>query len=151
MGWKPVVLLSNASASIGATLTPAGLDNAVGVVSTRYLKDTTEPGIEKDAGYQEWLAFMNKYLPDANKLDFLNVYGYSVAQTLVHVLGKCGDTLTRDNVMKQATSIQGLRLPMLINGITIDNSPTHFLPVRQLQLIRFDGKRWLPFGELVGS
>lgn len=151
MGWKPVVLLSNASASIGATLTPAGLDNSVGVISTRYLKDTSEPGIEKDAGYQEWLAFMNKYLPDANKLDFLNVYGYSVAQTLVHVLAKCGDTLTRDNVMKQATSIQGLRLPMLINGITIDNSPTRFLPVRQLQLIRFDGKRWLPFGELVGN
>jgi ABC-type branched-subunit amino acid transport system substrate-binding protein len=151
LSWKPLTVLSNASASIGATLTPAGLDRSVGVISTRYLKDTTEPGIETDAGYKEWLAFMNKYLPDGNKQDFLNVYGYSVAQTLVHVIAKSGDNLTHDNLMKQATSIKGLSLPMLINGVVINNDPARYTPVRQLQLIRFDGTRWVPFGELVGD
>ena len=151
LGWRPTIFLSNSSASIGATLTPAGLDRSTGVVSSRYLKDTSEPGIEKDSAYQEWLTWMNRYLPDGNKLDFLNVYGYSVAQTLVHVLGQARDNLTRENVMAQATSIKGLRLPMLVNGVAIDTDPAHYAPVRQLQLIRFDGTRWVPFGDLIGG
>ena len=151
LGWRPTIFLSNSSASIGATLTPAGLDRSTGVVSSRYLMDTSEPGIEKDSAYQEWLTWMNRYLPDGNKLDFLNVYGYSVAQTLVHVLGQARDNLTRENVMAQATSIKGLRLPMLVNGVAIDTDPAHYAPVRQLQLIRFDGTRWVPFGDLIGG
>jgi len=38
------------------------------------------------------------------------MYGYTVAQGLVHVLKACGDNLTRENIMKQAASIKDLQL-----------------------------------------
>ena len=149
IGWKPLVIISNVSASISGVLEPAGRDNSIGVVSSQYLKDATDPALKDDPGYKEWLAFMNKYLPDANKSDFLNVYGYTIAQTLVSVLKAAGNDLTRANVMKQATSMKDVRLPMLINGTAVNNSPERFTPMTSLQLIRFDGTRWVPFGELL--
>jgi branched-chain amino acid transport system substrate-binding protein len=149
IGWKPVTIISNVSASISGVLEPAGRDNSTGVISSQYLKDSTDPGLKDDAGYKEWLAFMDKYLPDANKADWLNVYGYTIAQTLVATLKAAGNDLTRANVMKQATSLRDLRLPMLINGTAVNNSPEHFTPMTVLQLIRFDGTRWVGFGELL--
>ena len=92
---------------------------------------------------------MDKYLPDANKSDWLNVYGYTIAQTLVAVLKAAGNDLTRANVMKQATSIRDLHLPMLINGTAVSNSPQRYTPMTSLQLIRYDGTRWVPFGDLI--
>jgi len=149
IGWKPVTIISNVSASISGVLEPAGRDNSTGVISSQYLKDSTDPSLKDDAGYKEWLAFMDKYLPDANKSDWLNVYGYTIAQTLVATLKAAGNDLTRANVMKQATSLKDLRLPMLINGTAVNNSPEHFTPMTVLQLIRFDGTRWVGFGELL--
>ncbi len=137
------------SASISGVLEPAGRDNSIGVISSQYLKDATDPGLKDDPGYKEWLAFMNKYLPDANKSDWLNVYGYTIAQTLVTTLKAAGDDLTRANVIKQATSLKDVRLPMLINGTAVNNSPERYTPMTSLQLIRFDGTRWVPFGELL--
>jgi len=92
---------------------------------------------------------MDKYLPDANKNDWLNVYGYTIAQTLVTVLKASGNDLTRANVMKQATNLKDVHLPMLINGTAVNNSPEHYTPMTSLQLIRFDGTRWVPFGDLL--
>jgi branched-chain amino acid transport system substrate-binding protein len=149
IGWKPVTIISNVSASISGVLAPAGKDNSTGVISSQYLKDATDPASKDDAGYKEWLAFMNKYLPDANKSDWLNVYGYTIAQTLVTVLKGAGNDLTRANVMKQATTMKDVRLPMLINGTAVNNSPEHYTPMTSLQLIRFDGTRWVPFGDLL--
>lgn len=149
IGWKPVTIISNVSASISGVLEPAGRDNSTGVISSQYLKDSTDPALKDDAGYKEWLAFMDKYLPDANKSDWLNVYGYTIAQTLVATLKAAGNDLTRANVMKQATSLKDLRLPMLINGTAVNNSPERYTPMTVLQLIRFDGTRWVAFGELL--
>jgi ABC-type branched-subunit amino acid transport system substrate-binding protein len=104
IGWKPTTIISNVSASISGVLEPAGRDNSTGVISSQYLKDATDPGLKDDPGYHEWLAFMNKYLPDANKSDWLNVYGYTIAQTLVTTLKAAGNDLTRANVLKQATT-----------------------------------------------
>ncbi|MCW2225321.1 ABC-type branched-subunit amino acid transport system substrate-binding protein [Bradyrhizobium japonicum] len=149
IGWKPVTIISNVSASISGVLEPAGKDNSTGVISSQYLKDATDPASKDDAGYKEWLAFMDKYLPDANKSDWLNVYGYTIAQTLVTVLKASGNDLTRANVMKQATTLKDVKLPMLINGTAVNNSPEHYTPMTSLQLIRFDGTRWVPFGDLL--
>jgi branched-chain amino acid transport system substrate-binding protein len=151
IGWKPNTIISNVSASISGVLEPAGRDNSVGVISSQYLKDSTDPSLKDDPGYQEWLAFMDKYLPGANKNDWLNVYGYTIAQTLVTVLKGAGDDLTRANVMKQATGLKDVHLPMLINGTALNNSPERYTPMTNLQLIRFDGTRWVPFGELLGD
>ncbi|MBR1202474.1 MULTISPECIES: ABC transporter substrate-binding protein [unclassified Bradyrhizobium] len=149
IGWKPTTIISNVSASISGVLEPAGKDNSTGVISSQYLKDSTDPALKDDAGYKEWVAFMDKYLPDANKSDWLNVYGYTIAQTLVAALKAAGNDLTRANVMKQATSIRDLHLPMLINGTAVSNSPERYTPMTSLQLIRYDGTRWVPFGEFI--
>jgi branched-chain amino acid transport system substrate-binding protein len=149
IGWKPTTIISNVSASISGVLVPAGKDNSTGVISSQYLKDATDPANKDDAGYKEWLAFMDKYMPDANKSDWLNVYGYTIAQTLVTVLKASGNDLTRANVMKQATTLKDVKLPMLINGTAVNNSPEHYTPMTSLQLIRFDGTRWVPFGDLL--
>ncbi|APG14554.1 ABC-type branched-subunit amino acid transport system substrate-binding protein [Bradyrhizobium elkanii] len=149
IGWKPVTIISNVSASISGVLEPAGKDNSTGVISSQYLKDATDPASKDDAGYKEWAAFMDKYMPDANKSDWLNVYGYTIAQTLVTVLKASGNDLTRANVLKQATTLKDVKLPMLINGTAVNNSPEHYTPMTSLQLIRFDGTRWVPFGDLL--
>ena len=149
IGWKPTTIISNVSASISGVLEPAGRENSTGVISSQYLKDSTDPSLKDDPGYKEWLAFMEKYLPDANKADWLNVYGYTIAQTLVATLKAAGNDLTRANAMKQATSLKDLRLPMLINGTAVNNSPDRYTPMTVLQLIRFDGTRWVGFGELL--
>jgi len=149
IGWKPTTIISNVSASISGVLEPAGRENSTGVISSQYLKDSTDPSLKDDPGYKEWLAFMNKYMPDANKSDWLNVYGYTIAQTLVATLKAAGDDLTRANVIKQATNLKDLRLPMLINGTAVNNSPERYTPMTSLQLIRFDGTRWVGFGDLL--
>jgi branched-chain amino acid transport system substrate-binding protein len=146
IGWKPLHLLNNVSQSIGGVLKPAGLENAKGILSTYYLKDPSDPTFQKDAGYKEWLVFMDKYFPDGDKSSSFTVYGYSVAQTLAQVLKQCGDNLTRENVMKQAASLKDLEFGMLLPGIKINTSATDFYPIEQMQMQRFTGDRW----ELIG-
>ena len=106
IGWKPIHLLNNVSASVGAVLKPAGLDASKGLITVQYLKDPTDPQWKNDQGYKDWLVFMDKYYPDGNKTDAFNVYGYSVAQTMVQVLKQAGNDLSRANVMKQAASLK---------------------------------------------
>ncbi|BBK31085.1 amino acid/amide ABC transporter substrate-binding protein (HAAT family) [Stella humosa] len=149
--WKALHFLNNVSNSVGSVLTPAGLDKSVDIVSSYYLKDPTDPQWADDAGYKEWLAWMKKYNPDGNLADTFNVYGYSVAQTLVQVLKQCGDDLTRENVMKQAASLKNLGQPMLLPGITINTGPDDFYPIEQMQLMRFNGKTWDPFGKPISG
>jgi len=148
IGWKPVHLLNNVSSSVGTVLKPAGIDASKDIVSTFYLKDPTDPQWENDKGFKGWLAFMQKYYPDGNTSDLFNVYGYTVTQGLVHVLKQCGNDLSRVNVMKQAANIKDLSLPMFLPGIKVNTSPTDFYPIEQLQLARFDGERWVLFGEI---
>ena len=148
--WRPLHILNNVSASIGSVLKPAGLANSKGIVSSAYLKDPSEPQWQNDSGLKHWSSFMDKYFPDGDKTDAFTVYGYSVAQTVVQVLKQCGDDLTRDNIMKQGASIQGLQVPILLNGMTLNTSATNFSPIRQMQLARFDGESWRPFGDQYG-
>ena len=148
LNWRPLQFLNNVSASVGAVLKPAGFENAQGIISTGYLKDPTDPQWVKDEGFQKWIAFVDKYMPGANKIDANIVYGYNVAQGLVHVLKQCGDNLTRENVMKQAANIKDLKLDMLLPGILVNTSATDFAPIQQEQLQVFKGDRWELFGEI---
>jgi branched-chain amino acid transport system substrate-binding protein len=151
IGWKPLHLLNNVSQSIGGVLKPAGLENSVGILSTYYLKDATDPGIKDDPGYKDWLAFMDKYFAEGDKTSSFTVYGYTVAQTLAQVLKQCGDNLTRENVMKQAASLKDLDLGMLLPGIKINTSATDFYPIQQMQMQRFDGHRWERIGPVMSG
>jgi branched-chain amino acid transport system substrate-binding protein len=148
IGWKPLHLLNSVSSSVGVVLKPAGLDASRDLLTTYYIQDPTDPQWKKLQGYKDWLAFMKKYYPDGNIEDAFNVYGYSAAQTLVHVLKQCGNDLSRENIMRQAANIKDLTLPMLLPGIKINTSPTDFAPIEQEQLAKFDGERWVLFGEI---
>jgi branched-chain amino acid transport system substrate-binding protein len=149
VGWKPVHYLNNVGASIGSVLTPAGLEKSVGLFTTAYLKDSNDAQWANDTAMKDFLAFMKKYYPDGNVTDASNIYGYSVAQTLVQVLKQCGDNLTRENVMRQAASLKNLQLPLARPGIAINTGPTDFQVFKAMQLHRFDGKQWVAFGDVI--
>jgi len=149
--WKPTHFLNNVSGSIGGVITPAGPENAQGIISSAYLKDPTDPQWKNDAGMKAWNEFLDKYFPEANRTDASVIYGYTVTQTLVHVLKQCGDNLTRENVMKQAASITDLELGGLLPGIKVNTSATDFAPLSQLQLMRFKGDTWERFGDIISA
>ncbi|HTP62862.1 MAG TPA: ABC transporter substrate-binding protein [Burkholderiales bacterium] len=150
-GWKPIQYLNSVSASIGSVLTPAGLDKSTGVFSVQYLKDPQDPDWKNDKGMNEWRAFMKKYYPEGNLTDAFNVSGYAAAQTMVQVLKQCGDNLTRENVMKQAANLKNFEINVLLPGIKINTSPTDFAPIESEQMVKFDGKEWVRFGEIMGN
>ena len=149
LGWKTTHYLNQVSASIGSVLTPAGLDKSVGLISMQYLKDSADKKWADDPGVKEWRAWMAKYYPEGDLKDASNIYAYSSAQTLVHVLKACGDNLTRENVMRVATTIKDLQLPMAIPGAMISTTPDDFAPFQSMQLVKFDGKQWVDFSEVI--
>jgi branched-chain amino acid transport system substrate-binding protein len=151
IGWKPTHFLNNVSASVGSVIKPAGFENAQGIISAAYLKDTTDTQWANDAGMKGFLDFMAKYFPEGDKTDGGTIVGYGVAQTLVQVLKNCGDDLTRANVMKQAASLKDFRTEVLLPGIKINTSPTDFAPISSLQLQRFKGERWELFGDVINA
>jgi branched-chain amino acid transport system substrate-binding protein len=149
IGWKPLHFLNNVSRSIGAVLRAAGFRNAEGIFSAGYTKDATDPTWTNDPAFQEWSAFMDQYYPGGDKTDNLTVTSYTAAQTLVQVLEQCGDDLTRENVLRQATNLHELELGMLLPGITINTSPTDYAPLEQMQMMRFTGEHWKLFGRIM--
>jgi branched-chain amino acid transport system substrate-binding protein len=150
LGWKPSHFLMSVATSVSAVMEPAGFEKGQGIISAQYLKDPNDPQWKDDQAYKDWLAFMQKYDPDGNLGDSFNVYGYSVAQTLVQVLKQCGDDLSRENIMKQAASLD-LTLPMLLPGIRLHTGADDFSPIKQMQLVRFEGKQWVRFGDIIGG
>src|SRR5256885_4271552 len=151
IGWKPVHLLNSVSASAGAVMKPAGLENGKGVLTAVYGKDPTDPAWKDDPGMKEWVAFMDKYYPDGDKTSSFPVDGYSIARTMVQVLQQCGDDLTRENVMRQAASLKDFETGMALPGITINTSPTDFYPIEQMQMGRFTGESFVPFGPILSG
>jgi branched-chain amino acid transport system substrate-binding protein len=151
IGWKPTHFLTNVSVSVGAVMKPAGPEKGVGIISAGYLKEPTDPQWANTPEYKEWLDWMKKYNSAGNLTDSNNVYGYSAAQTMVAVLRTCGDNLTRENLMKQAASIHDLKLPMLLPGIVVSTSETDFAPIKQMQLMKFDGTTWQLFGDVLSG
>ena len=150
IGWKPLHLTVFTATSIAAVLRPAGLEKAVGLISSAVAKDPGDPQWRDDPAVKEYLAWSRQWYPDGDPYDWSNVMAYSSAQLMVHVLKACGDDLTRENLLRRATDIKNLQLPMMLPGIRINTGPHDYLPVEQAQLIRFDGERWVRFGDIVG-
>jgi branched-chain amino acid transport system substrate-binding protein len=151
IGWKPTHIVSNVSSSVGAVMKPAGPEKAIGVISATYGKDPTDPQWQDAPDLKEWLAWMKKYYPAGNITDASNTYGYGVAYLMVAVLKACGDNLTRENVMKQAASLHIQNGPLSLPGITISTSATDFAPIKQMQMMKFDGNTWNLFGEVISG
>ncbi|MDD3937592.1 ABC transporter substrate-binding protein [Rhodoferax sp.] len=149
IGWKPLHYMSSPATSIPGVLIPAGLEKATGIISTQFFKDPMDSKWKDDKAMKEWRAFMAKYYPDGDVKDDRIIYGYGLAKTVVEALKQCGDNLTRENLMKQATNLRDFQLDVLIPGIKINTSPTDYAPIKQMQMMRFDGKEWVLFGGLV--
>jgi len=149
LGWKPTHYLNSVSNAVGSVLTPAGLENSIGIFTAGYIKDPTDPQFQKGKEYDDWVAWMKKYNASADMKDNFNVYGYTVAQTLVQVLKQAGDNLTRENIMKQAASLD-MTLPMLLPGVNVKTGPDDFYPIEREQLMKFNGKTWELFGKVYG-
>ena len=149
LNWHPVHILDINATSVGAVMKPAGLEASKGVISVNYGKDPADPTWKDDAGMKKYLDFMAKYYPDGDKESLFNTYGYSTAQLLVYTLKQCGDDLTRENVMKQATSLKNVETDLALPGIKINTSPTDYRVNKQLQMERFNGERWELFGPVL--
>jgi branched-chain amino acid transport system substrate-binding protein len=152
IGWKPLHILNNVSASVGVVMKPAGLEASQGIISSAYVKDPTDPQWKDYPDMKAWNQFLDEYYPNANRADVVGVVeAYIAAQALEHVLKACGDNLTRENVMKQAASLKDLELGGLLPGIKLNTSATNFAPISQLQLARFKGQTWERFGDVISA
>ena len=148
LNWHPVQFLTNVSVSVSSVLKPAGLDNSQGIISAAYLKDPNDPQWKDDAGLKEWRAFMTKWYPEGDQADAATVFGYGVAKGLEQVLRQCGDDMTRENLMKQMQKMN-MEIGIYLPGIKITTSDTDWSPIKQLQLMKFEGETWKLFGPLM--
>jgi branched-chain amino acid transport system substrate-binding protein len=148
LGWDPVHIISTVSESIAAVLQPAGLQNAEGLLSAAYLFEGDDPSAVDETAYRDWANFMDRYIPSASKSNSLTTFGYAIANAMVEVLRRCGDDLSRDNVMRQAASLKGLQLPLLLPGIVVNTSASDHAPLEQMQMMRFTEGRWERFGSV---
>jgi branched-chain amino acid transport system substrate-binding protein len=149
IGWKPAHYMTNVSASVAAVMKPAGFQNSQGIITAAYLKDPTDKQWENAPDMKTWRAWMAKNMPGENTSDGAYVFAYAVATLMVETLKKCGDDLTRANVMKQAASFHNLQLPLVLPGITVNTSPTDYYPLQAVQLSRFKGETWDLFGDVM--
>ena len=150
IGWKPVHLLNNVSSSVGATLTPAGLDCSKGLVTANYVKDPVDPRWKDDAGYKEWVGFMEEHMPGTDLTDVFYAYGYNVSKLMHITLDGCKD-LSREGIMACAANLKDIELPMVLPGILVNTAPDDFYPIQAEQLHSFDGERWVPFGDIIDA
>jgi branched-chain amino acid transport system substrate-binding protein len=149
LGWQPTFIINSNSASVGATLVPAGLENAKGLITARWEKDVTDPAEAGDDGIKGYKAFAQKYMPRLNLDDATAVPGYNNAAAIEHVLNLCGDNLTRENLLKQATNLRDYTPPLILNGVKIYNSPDNYDAFHNMQLAQFNGKQWVGMGEMI--
>ena len=123
LGWKPVHFLASVSELVSAVMVPAGVENAEGIMSAMYRLEGEDAQGAGPAAFREWSAFMERYVPSVSKSNGQAVYGYLNARLIIEVLKNCGDDLSRENIMKQARSLKGLQIPMMVPGIQINTSP----------------------------
>ncbi|HEX3399957.1 MAG TPA: ABC transporter substrate-binding protein [Acetobacteraceae bacterium] len=149
LNWKPMFFMTNVAISVGAVITPAGPENAIGMISAAYLKDPTDPAFKDDAGMKEWRSFMDKYLPGADQTDGGYVAAYAVSDTMLKVLKQCNGDFSRENIMKQVANLHDVSNPLLLPGIKINTSPTNYHPIKAMQLEKWDGKTFVRFGDVI--
>lgn len=147
LNWHPVFILNQMASPIGSALQPAGLENAVGVITAAFLKDAGDPAWKAEQASRDWGTFLDKYHQAGGKDDGAAVLGYATAETLAQVLKQCGDDLSRENVMKQAAALD-YQPSMLLPDLKITTGPWDFHPIKQLRLLQFDGRSWQPIGDV---
>src|ERR1043165_1497006 len=146
IGWKPVHFLASVSESVSAVMAPAGVENAEGIISAMYRVEGEDAASAGPAVFLEWSAFMERYVPSVSKSNGQAVYGYLNSKLILEVLKNCGDDFSRENIMKQARSIKGLQIPMMVPGIQINTSASDHATIEQMRMMRFTNGHWQFFG-----
>jgi branched-chain amino acid transport system substrate-binding protein len=149
IGWRPMMFMTNVSVSVGIVMQPAGVERGIGLITSDYRKDQTDPAWANDAGMNEWRGFMRQYLPEGDLTDNNFTYGYGAGSTMIQVLRQCGEDFSRENVMRQATNITPMDLPTLLPGVQVQSQPSNYNVIRQMQLQRWDGRSWVRFGQVI--
>jgi branched-chain amino acid transport system substrate-binding protein len=149
IGWKPTQYLNNVSASVASVIKPAGYEASQGILTASYLKDPTDKQWDTAPDMKTWRAWMDKNMPGANQADANYAFAYAVSMLMLETLKRCGDTLTRENVMKQAAGFKKFELPIVLPGITISTSATDYYPIQAVQLARFKDESWELFGDIM--
>jgi branched-chain amino acid transport system substrate-binding protein len=149
LGWHPIQIVDINATSVGAVLKPAGLEASKDLISTNYGKDPADPQWKDDLGMKRYFDFMAKYFPDGDKNSNFNTYGYSTAQLMAHVLKQCGDDLTRENVMKQATNLKNVEFDLALPGMKANTTADDYRVNKQMQMMKFNGERWELFGPIL--
>ena len=147
--WHPQEFVFSVGSSIAGAIRPAGFEAAKGVISAAYQKDPCDPQWKDDPAMKAWNVWMDKYNPRVDKSDYYAPYGYNIGYAVVQILKQCGDNLTRENIMKQASNLD-MELPLLLPGIRLKNKPTDLRPIQQMRLVRFDGSRYVLFTDRAG-
>ena len=148
--WHPQKFVVSVGSSIAGAIKPAGFEASKGVISAAYQKDPADPQWQNDPAMKAWNIWMDKYNPHINKSDYYAPYGYNIAYAVTQIIKQCGDNLTRENIMNQATHLD-MELPLLLPGITLKTSPDDHRPIKQMNLVQFDGERYVLFGNIISS
>ena len=149
LDWKPMHFLTSGAASVASTIMPVGPERAVGLVTSVYIKDPSDPAWAEDAGIRDYMTFMAKYYGEGNPKEALNAYGYTVTAVLRRLLEQCGGNFSRESIMKQANNLRDVEIPTMLPGIRVNTSPTNHHPLQQMQLQRWDGKGYVRFGNII--
>jgi len=149
--WKPLVVVNFISSSVSATLVPAGLENAVGVISGSFYKDPNDPKWNDDPAVLAYRAYFSKYLPGADIGDTIYLTGIQQGEILEQLLKQCGSDLSRENINHQAHNLKDVVLPTFLEGVRINTTATNAQAITQLKLRRWNGKVWEEFGELMSG
>jgi branched-chain amino acid transport system substrate-binding protein len=142
LDWHPLHIIGGSTASVETILKPAGLDASKGLVTTQFLKQPGDPAWANDDEVKAYKEFLKKYAPSANPDDYSVLVAYMNVHAIELVLKKCGDQLTRENLIRQATALHGERLPMMLPGISISTRPEDYAAFKTLRIAVFDGNSW---------
>jgi branched-chain amino acid transport system substrate-binding protein len=149
LGWKVQHVLLSGVSGISAVLAPAGLSASTGAVTSFWLKSPEDPVWDADEGMKAYSAFMKEWAPNEPLDDA--VFPYATAQIIVEILRKCGDDLSRENLIKQATNVSEFQLSMFLPGVTINITPRQRIGWRKARMARFDGTRWVLLDDVIGD
>jgi branched-chain amino acid transport system substrate-binding protein len=140
--WTPLQFLASPTNSVKTVLEPAGFENAQGIITTQFTKQAGDPAWVNDPEVKEYVEFMKKWVPNDNPGDFVALSGYIISQGIAHALKQCGDDLTRENLLKQATSLRGQHFKMMLPGIQLNTTPEDYAPYQSLRMAKFEGASW---------
>src|SRR5262249_26872327 len=149
LNWKPLHIIIQPTSSLERVLKPAGLEQSKDLVSLQFVKFSGDSEWDNDPGMKEYYAFMNEWAPHEAASDSTAAFAYMTSMLTEKILRNSGNDLSRENVMKQATTLRDVELPLLLPGIRVSYSPTDYTPLKQGRMARFDGAKWVRFGDLV--